>query len=298
MDAIIDKLDKLPIGLGFILQFSIIILLSFALRWFWKNVLIRFAKMTATNLDRLLFEATGSATQIAFIAPGVGAVPQQLLEGDEIFIPPLTLDGSVAFPMRYARDGRFSIGETATKELKDQIIYQEEFVGWGTIKATISGVLGAQTLGTAGTYTEGQPNLFGELTLSGVNKMITKADGYQRKITDLYMSPTRYGNIRDWTTPQIDYFTQREIFKDAGPAAQALYGVGLNKVYDSTLLGDGEVYGFDTSSFGLMPIVQTLQTYEDPTAIKEWKIGILGREEVGFGVMDSWAIIRLRLDND
>ncbi|MBT4483288.1 MAG: mechanosensitive ion channel [Candidatus Latescibacteria bacterium] len=71
MDIYIKELSKLPAVLSFIIQISIIILLSFVLRWFWKNVLIRIAKKTATTLDRRIFEATGKPAQLTFIAAGL-----------------------------------------------------------------------------------------------------------------------------------------------------------------------------------------------------------------------------------
>lgn len=71
MQSLVNELDRLPAVIGFIVQISIIVLLSFLLRWFWRNVLIRIARMTATNLDGLIFEATDYAAQIVFIAAGL-----------------------------------------------------------------------------------------------------------------------------------------------------------------------------------------------------------------------------------
>lgn len=234
--------------------------------------------------------------QLAFVAPTIGGPVQRLVELDEIYVPPLMIDGAVEFLMRYAEDARYNVGETATNDLKNRIIAKEEFVGWRTVKAAISGVNAAQTIYTGGASSLG--NLFGDLTLSGLNRMLTKMDQQQRRLTDVYLSPLRYGNIRDWTSTQIDYLTQREIYKMAGPMNGQVYDVALHKVYDPTFLGDGEVFGFDTRTFGVMPIITPLTTYQNPVSILEWKVGILAREEIGFAVMDPWAFVRLRLDND
>ncbi|MFC1573651.1 mechanosensitive ion channel family protein [Candidatus Latescibacterota bacterium] len=71
MNNIVASFYELPSIVGFVVFLSIIGILSFILKWFWKNVLIRFAKITATNLDRRIFEATGRAAQIAFVAAGL-----------------------------------------------------------------------------------------------------------------------------------------------------------------------------------------------------------------------------------
>jgi len=71
MNTIFDEFSNLPAVIGFIVQFTLVILISFILRWFWSNVLIKLARKTTTNLDRLIFEATNHAVQMAFIAAGL-----------------------------------------------------------------------------------------------------------------------------------------------------------------------------------------------------------------------------------
>ena len=254
-------------------------------------------KPTVLNGSQPSFPIDWDNTQVAYIASTIGGQPHALYEGDEIYIPAIELTAGVDFLKKYARDGRFDIGERATDILKNKLMAKEEFVGWRTAKATISGVLTAQTVYTGGLGSAG--NLFGELTLSGVNLMYTRMDTYERQMTDLYVTPIRYGDIRNWTTTAIDYFTQREIFKLAGPANGQIYDVALHKVYNTVnLINDGEAFGFDTSRFGIMAIHSDLETVEDPTLVRERKIGLLAFEEVGFAVMDSWAIVRMRLDAD
>ena len=71
MNSMVTELYELPSILGFVVFLSIFGILSFILEWFWKNVLIRFSRKTATNLDRRMFEATGRAAQISFFAAGL-----------------------------------------------------------------------------------------------------------------------------------------------------------------------------------------------------------------------------------
>lgn len=53
MEIFLTSLNKLPPLVGFSILLAVFGILSFALRWVWENILIRFARKTATNLDRL-----------------------------------------------------------------------------------------------------------------------------------------------------------------------------------------------------------------------------------------------------
>ena len=70
MEILLSSLNELPAAAGFSILLAVFGIVSFALRWVWKKILIRLARKTSTNLDRLIFESTGGAAQIAFIAAG------------------------------------------------------------------------------------------------------------------------------------------------------------------------------------------------------------------------------------
>jgi len=71
MHVLLNSLNKLPTLLGFTVLLAFIGLLSFAVRFFWLHVLIRFSRKTATNLDQRLFEATRDPVQMVFIGAGL-----------------------------------------------------------------------------------------------------------------------------------------------------------------------------------------------------------------------------------
>lgn len=71
MVMFLNILNRFPAIVSFIILFSFFVILSFMLRWVWKNVLIQFAEKTSTNLDRYLFSATKSSAQLVFIAFGL-----------------------------------------------------------------------------------------------------------------------------------------------------------------------------------------------------------------------------------
>ncbi len=70
MEILLDILNKLPAIISFAILFSIIVVLSFVIRWLWTNVLLRLSEKTSTNLDKYLFLATKGAAQLVFIAAG------------------------------------------------------------------------------------------------------------------------------------------------------------------------------------------------------------------------------------
>ena len=70
MNSVLTKLSNLPSMMGFTILMLVIILLSFFIRWFWKHVLFRIARKTATTLDIRIIKATDGAVQFFFIALG------------------------------------------------------------------------------------------------------------------------------------------------------------------------------------------------------------------------------------
>jgi len=71
MNELTSEFSSLPAIVSFVVQLSVIVFLSFLLRWFWRNILIKFSKRTATMLDQRVFEATDRAAQLTFVASGL-----------------------------------------------------------------------------------------------------------------------------------------------------------------------------------------------------------------------------------
>jgi HK97 family phage major capsid protein len=95
----------------------------------------------------------------------------------------------------------------------------------------------------------------------------------------------------NWDNTKLDDTTRREIWQ-AGGLAQ-LWGARVHVLRKH--IGDNEVYGFDTNRMGIMPIRENLKTFDDPVAIREFSVGILAKEEIGFAVVDPRAIVKVAL---
>ncbi|WP_336784157.1 HK97-fold major capsid protein [Paenibacillus illinoisensis] len=213
--------------------------------------------------------------ETAIVMPRLGAVPQNLVTGDSLIVPTFEVANSVEWKLSFVRDGRFNIVERALEKLAESFVKAEEASGWAVIRASID---------SANTVTTTETNL----SKKAFNDLITYMTKTGYNATDIYCSPTRAKDIRDWTYTTIDPVTQREIFQ-AG---------GLNQIWNVQLhelrtLGDDEVYLFDTTRYGVMPVRTELTTYDDPTAIRRLRNGVLAWEEIGFACIDKKAVAKM-----
>lgn len=215
----------------------------------------------------------------AWVMPGVGAVPQNIVEGEELFVPTFTIDSSVEYKMQYARDGRYDVAARAVEKLKNAMITKEEAQGWAVIRAAATA---ARTVTVAGATT---------LTKALVNAMMVLIAGntnQQMKMNLLCVSPTRFGDIRaTWDNTDVDEVTRREIWQAGGLAK--IWGA---YVMELSTLADNEVYGFDTRYFGVMPVRQDVTTYDNPISILKQRVGVIAFEEAGFSALDVRALAK------
>jgi hypothetical protein len=219
----------------------------------------------------------------AWTMPNIGAIPQIQVEGSEIYVGTFGLEAAVQWQMSVAKQGRFQVGERATTLLKNKIIEQEELAGWSLIKAHAAVLPATQKTNPA------------VLDVGAFNELVTKGDILRRQITDLYVSPSRYGNLRNWVTTQALSDNLKDKAFGTGGLAN-VWDVSIHKVYNTDLVANSKAYAFgqrDGFTYGVMPIRETLETYDNPIAIMEWKIGIMAREVLGFAVLDDKALIEI-----
>ena len=223
----------------------------------------------------------------AWIMPQIGGIPQIQVEGTEVYVTTFGIDAAVQRQMDVATQGRFQVGERATTLLKNKIIEQEELAGWSLIKAHAAVIANADT----GQFLEDQDGL----TITTFNNIVTAADVLRRKVTDIYVSPRRFADMREWVTAT----DLSDKLKDQAYVTEGLmvvWGVRIHKVYNKKLVGDDEGYAFGSRegySYGVMPIRERLKTYENPIAIMEWKVGIMARQNQGFAILDDKGLIKI-----
>lgn len=224
--------------------------------------------------------------ECVWVMPQIGGIPQVQLEGSEMYVNTFGIDGAVEWQMDLAKQGRFQVGQRATMLLKNKFIEQEELAGWTLIHAHASVLPDTQVV----TLGVGQG-----LDIDAFNQIITKGDILRRKITDLYVSPKRFADMRDWVKA-TDLSNNMKDNAYTAEGMKSVWGVNIHKVYNQDLVSDDKAYAFgqrDGYTYGVMPIRETLQTYANPISIMEWKIGVMGREVLGFGVLDDKGLIEV-----
>lgn len=212
--------------------------------------------------------------ETAVVMPRLGAVPQNLVVGDSLIVPTFEVSNSVEWKLAFVRDARFNIVERALEKLAESFVRAEEKAGWDTIRGAID---------SSNTLTTDETTLSRKL----FNQLITemRAQGASEPNV-IYVSPRLASDIRDWGVTEIDETTRREIFKAGGMGS--IYGVQIRELRS---LADGEVFMFDTTKLGVMPIRQRMTTYDKPDAINRLRAGVLAWEEIGFTVIDKRAML-------
>ncbi|MCK9279279.1 MAG: hypothetical protein M0P71_01435 [Melioribacteraceae bacterium] len=219
----------------------------------------------------------------AWVMPKIGGIPQIQVEGTEISVSTFGLEAAVEYQMDVAEQGRFNVAERATTLLKNKVIDQEELAGWTLIHTHAATLDASQKVSDTG------------LNVSAFNKLVTAGDVLRRKITDLYVSPSRFSDMRSW----VESSTYSQNMKDNAFNQSGLtnvWGVNIHKVYNPALVSNDKAYAFgqrDGVTYGVMPIRKNLTTFDNPLSIMSWKVGIMAREILGFAVLDEKGLIEV-----
>jgi hypothetical protein len=211
--------------------------------------------------------------ETAVVMPRIGAVPQNIVVGDSLIVPTFEVSNSVEWKLTFVRDARFNIVERALEKLAESFIRAEEKAGWDTIKGAVD---------TTNTLVTTETTLSRKL----FNELITdmRAEGASEPDV-IYVSPRLASDIRDWGQTELDETTRREVFKAGGMGS--IYGV---RIVELRSLANNEVFMFDTSKLGVMPIRSKMTTFDKPDSINRLRAGVLAFEEIGFAVIDKRAI--------
>ena len=243
-----------------------------------------------------------------WMMPQIGGIPVVQVEGSSINVDTFGLDVGVEYQEDVARDGRIDIAALSTALLKNKFIVQEELAGWTLIKthaAALPSTQIIQALDKDG-LSVGNPIL----NMHTINEIITTADEIGiggRRISDIYCSPRRFGDLRE----QVSIFGLPEALREKfwnggqGPADHLqpydIADMRIHRVYNPALVDNNTVYAFTRKEgyfYGVMPIREELKTRDNPQAAGEWKIGIVGKERVGFGVLDNLGLIQCNFSSN
>lgn len=241
----------------------------------------------------------------AFDMPHQGAIPQRHIEGDELIVHTYEVANAIDWSLRYARDARWPVIERAIQVFRKGFTRKHNTDAWNLI--TTAAANRAITTNDSGASS-------GVFTPKLVAKMKTqqKRSAVEHMLTDLYVSPEAFEDMRAWTLTEIDDLTRREIWvTEERTGLVGFYGVRLHELIHlgldsgahatyqdyfintaggSLASGDAElVIGIDKSrndSF-VNPIIEEMQMFPDPTLHRSRKMGFYGSLEMGMAVVDQ-----------
>ncbi len=286
---------------------------------FERNVLAPGAQATYP-LD--IVKAGEEDNFVAYTYQTQNRIPERRVEADELTIPTYRIANSIDWDLDIAKDARFDLVRRALQVYKEGFAKKLNYDGWTTILAAAVQrgliVSGATQAGSpfTGRTGQGSATLGGEFTKELVSRMIITmlrgagGNAIKTNLTDLYISAEAIGDIRAWTSSDVDTFTQREIIKSSQFGMSELYGVMLHPMHE---LGIGQDYqtlindlggtlpsgtkewciGLDlaTQDSFVMPIREELVTREDPALLRQWRMGIYGSMKHGFAALDTRRVI-------
>jgi len=254
---------------------------------------------------------------VAFTLPKTGRIPDRHVEGDELWVPTFRVANAISWDIRYMRQARFDVVARALEVYRAGYVRKNNSDGWRTILAaandrgmivTASGA--APFTGNTSMATPPTVGVFTKELIARAQTAMTRGaggNGNAGKLTDVYLSMEAMEDIRAWGADQVDYITRREIIQASDQQLASVYGVALHPM---TEFGEGQEYqtylgttlsatlpthtlewalGLDLSTMDAFvePVVQDLETFEDPYLYREQRMGVYGWLEHGFAVLDS-----------
>lgn len=246
---------------------------------------------------------------VAFTMPKQGRVPENHVEGDEIYISTFRIANSIDWDLAYARDARWDVVESAMDVYRHGFVKRINDDGWHTIltSALSTGEMITNTAATDGEFTK---------------ELVAKMKTRQRRrtlngmLTDLYVSPEAFEDMRAWADAEIDEITRREIYVAEGlNGLEPMIRIYGTNVHDMRELGEGgqEYQDFYTSTLGgslatdnlelvvgldlskddsfVMPIREDMQMFDDPALHRQGRAGVYGWMELGFAALDNRRVL-------
>jgi hypothetical protein len=248
----------------------------------------------------------------AFTMPNTGYIPEKNVEGDYVVIPHFKVGVALDWSIQYAEDARWDVMARVMQAIEHMLQRKINLDGWRTIIGAgfDRNVYVNDGSATAGFLTK---RLFSLLQLGmrryGGGNSTSRS---QFTVTDAFVSPECQEDIRNWPVADVDDITRREIYTAPGVGIRNVYGVDIHELFE---LGAGQVLqrffeslggtypGSDTelivglcrnkvggSSF-VMPLVEKLKLYDDPTLLRSGRQGVFGWQRHGFGCLDNRNVL-------
>ena len=239
-----------------------------------------------------------------FVVPKEGAIPEKVIEGDEIRVPTYKIANAISWSLDYARDARWDIVARAIEVFTNGFVRKLNDDGWHVIlKAASENTESVVFDGAAGAgvFTK-------KLLLNMMTAIKRQVGGRNARLTDLYLSPEAVADIRNFADSVVgDPYLSQLILQSEDTIPQ-LYGVRIHELQELGVGQEYELYLENTLNvaFGggsdeefvvgldllhrdafVMPVREEMQMYDDPALHRSMKAGVYGWMEVGFAALDT-----------
>lgn len=252
--------------------------------------------------------APGTENQyVAYAVPGVGKLPEMLVEADYVRVPLYEVGFSLSMSKKFLREGRVDLWDRFMTRFKNTFIKKKNDDGFHCLLAAAvdRNIVVYDADASSGQLTKRLISLGG--TTMRRNGGGNSSSINRRKLTDLFTSPENIEDIRNWGIDQIDEITRREVYTMGDGMINRVFGVNL---HDTDEFGEGMEYqqyylndlagalpsgkleislGLDLSQKGafVMPTRQKLEVVPNTAIEPERKVGIWGTEEYGMAALDN-----------
>jgi len=208
----------------------------------------------------------------AFVISRRGAVPDGIIEGEEVLVPTFEIATNPTIRMSEIKARRFYIVDRAQIKSKEAIQKEEDL---NIFNATAAAITAANTVISTG----------GALSLNALNQAFATIEQHDLTVGKIVMHALRYADVRNFGKTVYDEATTKEVL------TTGLFGhLFTADIHVSSKMATDTVYLFAPAEYvGAFPIRQdiTVLPADDP---KKLRLGWVIYEEIGIVIINNYAI--------
>ena len=214
----------------------------------------------------------------AYVIPRRGAVPDMIVEGEEILVPTFEIAVNPTVRISEVKARRYYIVDRAQIKAKEAIQKEEDTQIFTAINAAVPAA--NQIVSTGGA-----------LSLSALNQAFAAVEQHDLTVGKVVCHALRYADIRAWGQTVFDQATQKEVL------TTGLFGhIFTADIHVSSRVPNTYVFVLAPAEYvGAFPVRQdiTVLPADDP---KKLRLGWVVYEEVGIVVVNDYAIARVEVN--
>jgi hypothetical protein len=249
------------------------------------------------------------AEHIAYTVPKAGSIATKQVEGDYVIVPTYWIANSISAPNVYVRDANWNVLARMMQVLQAGMTKKINDDGWHLIlgAGVDRNILVFDSDAPAGLFTK---------RLVSLLKVVAKRNGGGNSssidhgdITDIYMSPEGFEDIRNWNIDQLSDIDRTRVFNMAGGTLSDIFGTKLHELYELGESQEYQLYYTDqlAASLGsdvelvvglnknknnfVMPVIEEASLIPDQRLFYERLVGWLTYMELGFACLDNRGVL-------